>query len=277
MRKRREREKKENVAAELERNKSIYFFVCFFLTKKMCQICSSKSTLQCGACAQVEYCSEICATIHWNDTHQYECIAGGPGDDKNKKRERPKSNDVTWEEGDDDVFVLITEKNERVEIEKRLIRKSNTLKLMSADTDKEIRIPNIKIYTLRQIVSFLESGNIPTFKTDEHLYDFLNAAYYLDIIDFDYTDIMLTNDVFKKLKNLDENMTLSLDIVNRYLIPYVKVSLFKTFQKNNPALWAITARPFLLKLISKLFPKALAKVSEDELLIALYKYDSAIG
>lgn len=234
----------------------------------MCQNCSFQSTFKCGACAQVEYCSENCAETHWYSTHQYECVGA------RDKRTRGEDDD-TWEDGDGDIFVLITEKDERVEIKRHYLKKSNTLRLL-ADTN-EIDIPNIKIFTLRQIVTFLESNNFPKFTTDEHLYDFLNAAYYLDIIDFDYTDLMLRNDVFGKLKKINGgDITLSIDIINRYLIPFTKVSLFKLLQKNNFILWSKTARPFSVKLIGKLFPKAIPKASEDELMTALYKYDKAI-
>jgi hypothetical protein len=244
----------------------------------MCQICSNDPILKCGACAQTEYCSETCATIHWNIGHQYECIAGGSEDDNNKKRERPKDDDNndTWEEGDDDVFVLITDSNDRISLERRAMRKSRTLRNFFEDTDaKELSIP-IDTRTLEAIVFYLSNNKIPVFdkKYPGYLYRFLNAIYYLDVSKFNFKDILTRYNVFDMLMNSKGVPTLSQDIIRIHIIPTLNIGMIEEFQKKNPNLWELTAKPWMLIIMTKMFPKSVAaKKHEKELLFAVYAYN----
>lgn len=236
----------------------------------MCQTCSiNLPILKCGSCAQVEYCSEICAKLHWDAIHQYKCIG-------TKKRDR--SDDDTWEEGDDDIFVLITDTNDRVEIERRTMRKSATLKHFSEDTDsRDLLVHGINTPTLRIIVSYLSTRKIPAFGADtESLFEFLNGLYYLDVTSFNFLEFLNRYNMFNLLMNLNEVPTLSLDIIKKYIIPTTKIELLERLQKKNFRLWELVAKPLLLYLVQRLFPRAAAgKKDERELIFAAYFYNKA--
>lgn len=45
-----------------------------------CSCCGKSASKKCGRCSQTTYCSKKCQEMHWNISHQYQCIGEGPFD-----------------------------------------------------------------------------------------------------------------------------------------------------------------------------------------------------
>jgi hypothetical protein len=203
-----------------------------------CVGCNTTPTSFCGNCIETVYCGKECQLIHWNQSHQFECISAG-GKEK-RGREEKKSPVVTkktekTEEEDDDIFsdypseeddvnILsekpeVTKKRGEREDKKRSENPDSKKKQKEGDEKEEIALDDLNQDVWERIIAFLNTKDVKNLSVVQKTVQTQIRAAFLRRFRFIITKKELQNPRFREF------------------VPYIDAVKVESIGDLNELLW----------------------------------------